>query len=32
MSDHALLLGEAVQRRLDALGRCLGRPTEIKRT
>src|SRR5215469_3748651 len=31
MSDHALLLGEAVQRRLDALGRCLGRPAEIKR-
>ena len=31
LSDHALLLGEAVQRRLDALGRCLGRPTEIKR-
>ncbi len=31
VSDHALLLGEAVQRRLDALGRCLGRPTEIKR-
>jgi exopolyphosphatase / guanosine-5'-triphosphate,3'-diphosphate pyrophosphatase len=31
MSDHVLLLGEAVQRRLDALGRCLGRPTEIKR-
>ncbi|HEY3918371.1 MAG TPA: Ppx/GppA family phosphatase [Stellaceae bacterium] len=31
MSDHALLLGEAVQRRLDALGRALGRPTEIRR-
>jgi exopolyphosphatase/guanosine-5'-triphosphate,3'-diphosphate pyrophosphatase len=31
MSDHALLLGEAVQRRLDALGRCLGRPAEIRR-
>jgi exopolyphosphatase / guanosine-5'-triphosphate,3'-diphosphate pyrophosphatase len=31
VSEHALLLGEAVQRRLDALGRCLGRPTEIKR-
>jgi exopolyphosphatase/guanosine-5'-triphosphate,3'-diphosphate pyrophosphatase len=31
MSDNALLLGEAVQRRLDALGRALGRPTEIKR-
>jgi exopolyphosphatase/guanosine-5'-triphosphate,3'-diphosphate pyrophosphatase len=30
MSEHTLLLGEAVQRRLDALGRCLGRPTEIK--
>ena len=31
MSDHALLLGEAVQRRLDALGRALNRPTEIRR-
>ena len=31
VSDHALLLGEAVQRRLEALGRCLGRPVEIKR-
>ncbi|HLI22873.1 MAG TPA: Ppx/GppA family phosphatase, partial [Stellaceae bacterium] len=31
MPDHVLLLGEAVQRRLDALGRALGRPTEIRR-
>lgn len=31
LSGHALLLGEAVQRRLDALGRCLGRQAEIKR-
>jgi exopolyphosphatase/guanosine-5'-triphosphate,3'-diphosphate pyrophosphatase len=30
-SNHALLLGEAVQRRLDALGRALGRTTDIKR-
>jgi exopolyphosphatase / guanosine-5'-triphosphate,3'-diphosphate pyrophosphatase len=31
MPDNALLLGEAVQRRLDALGRSFGRPTEIRR-
>ena len=30
-STQALLLGEAVQRRLDALGRALNRTTEIKR-
>lgn len=31
LSDNALLAGEAVQRRLDALGRALGRSTELKR-
>lgn len=30
-SDNALLAGEAVQRRLDALGKALGRATELKR-
>ncbi len=29
-SNHALLVGEAVQRRLDALGRALSRTTELK--
>jgi len=32
LADHALLAGEAVQRRLDALGRALGRSTELKRS
>ncbi len=31
LSDSALLAGEAVQRRLDALGRAVGRSTELKR-
>lgn len=31
LDDSALLAGEAVQRRLDALGRALGRNTELKR-
>ena len=30
-SNHALLVGEAVQRRLEALGKALGRVTEMKR-
>src|SRR5215469_6259245 len=32
MSDHALLAGEAVQRRLDALARVLGKTAELRRT
>jgi len=32
MSDHALLAGEAVQRRLDALARVLGKTSELRRT
>lgn len=31
LSDHALLAGEAVQRQLDALGRALGKSTELRR-
>lgn len=31
LPDHALLAGEAVQRRLDALGRALGRAPELRR-
>ncbi len=31
LPDHALLAGEAVQRRLDALARALGRNAEMKR-
>jgi len=31
LSDHSLLAGEAVQRRLDALARALGKTAELKR-
>lgn len=31
LSDHALLAGEAVQRRLDALARALGKTAELRR-
>ena len=32
ISDHSLLAGEAVQRRLDALARVLGKTAELRRT
>jgi exopolyphosphatase/guanosine-5'-triphosphate,3'-diphosphate pyrophosphatase len=32
VSDHSLLAGEAVQRRLDALARVLGKTSELRRT
>jgi len=32
LPDHALLAGEAVQRRLDALARVLGKTAELRRT
>jgi exopolyphosphatase/guanosine-5'-triphosphate,3'-diphosphate pyrophosphatase len=32
VSDHSLLAGEAVQRRLDAVARVLGKTSELRRT